>query len=283
MIKFTQDFKSGGSDIFLKCCSGIEDFYAHLLGVHTTKVANYPKLVTMRENPYQILGEFFKFIHAQYVGKFQELTGGYIESINQKNYLVAALCGRSIIESTATLRYYNKECNKKIKASVSNQKSEKEEIDLKMINEMLNILEQHMRGSRFDWSKFFTSDKKTFVHELVEKAKAQDKNQEFPQSLPIARLLDSWAKDAPELHLFYDYFSDLVHPNFGSNLLVMGVNGDVPQIGGNTNKSVGKRILVESVMLLTPCIREASQQLAESVLLSCLGDPINPQNTSTLH
>ena len=55
MIKFTQDFKSGGSDIFLKCCSGIEDFYAHLLGVHTTKVANYPKLVTMRENPYQIL------------------------------------------------------------------------------------------------------------------------------------------------------------------------------------------------------------------------------------
>jgi len=274
MIKFSQEFKLGGSDIFLNCCTGIEDFYSLLSGIHTSKVVNYPMLVTMTENPYQVLGDFFKFIHAQYVGKFQELTKGYIESINQKNYLVAALCGRSIIESTATLRYYNKECKRKIRFSAENHRPDNDEFDLKMINSVLQILEQHMRGSRFDWSKFFTSDKKTFVHELVEKAKSQNKSQEFPESLPIIRLLESWSKDAPELRLFYDFFSDLVHPNFGSNLLLMGVSENTTQIGGDTNKSIGKKICAESVMLLTPCIKEASLQLGESVLLSCLGDPL---------
>ena len=150
MSRFSNDFKFGGSEIFLTCCSGIENFYQHLSTIHSSKVIDYPMLVNMGQNPYQVLGNFFKFIHAQYVSKFQELTYGYIEAINHKNYLVSALCGRSIIESTATLRYYNKECMKKIKASNQHQETDGE-FDLKMINGVFGLIQQHMRGSRFDW------------------------------------------------------------------------------------------------------------------------------------
>lgn len=270
-MKFNNSFKLGGTDIFLRCCSGIEDFAELVHQTHFSKTVIHPNINELEANPYIVVGHFFKFIHSQYIAKYQELVKGYIDSINNKNYLITALCGRAVIESTATLRYYNKECNKKIK-NLSSTDSDK--FDPKVMADLFMILNQHMRGSRFHWEKFFTSDKKTFVQDLIEKAKAKDKNTEFTEALPMPRILDSWASDMPELRLFYDFFCDLVHPNVGSNLLLMGVENGQIEIGGDSNKAVGKKICAESVMLLTPCVKEASLQLAESVLLSSLGDHI---------
>lgn len=276
MSKFSADFKQSGTNIFKECCDGVEKFHAHVASIHSSKLVDCPTENSFKghDNPYNILGDFFKFIHAQYIAKYQELTSAFIESINSKNYLVAALCGRSIIEATATLRWYNQKILKEVEINGQLDSNSERFGDKEFIDAALNIINEHMKGSRFDWSKFFTSDKKTFVNELIEKAKSKEKQVEYPQSLPISRLLDSWSKDMPELHLFYDFYSDLVHPNLGSNLLLMGVSNNTTQIGETSNKSVGKKICSEAVIFLAPCLKEAAWQLARSVMLSSLGDSV---------
>ena len=67
----------------------------------------WPELNIHSDNPYKEVGKFFKFLYCQYVEKYRELLKIFIISINEKNYLVTGLCGRSIVENTATLRYYN--------------------------------------------------------------------------------------------------------------------------------------------------------------------------------
>jgi hypothetical protein len=273
-MKFSDDFNNDKNSILNECCLGIENVINHLEIKHIEKVTNMPSKYLPNQNPYEFLGNFFKFIHSEYIGKYYQLIYGFINSINEKNYLIAALCGRSIIESTATLRYYNKECIKKI--TILSEKEMKGEsiYDQKFIETIIEIINQHMHGSRFDWMKFFTTDKKTFAEKLIEEAKA--KNKDYVESLPIARLLDSWNKDMPELRFYYDFFSDLVHPNLGSNLLLMDLNNNTASIGGNSEKLIGKNIAIQSVLLLTPCIKEATTQLANSVMLSALGNPLNP-------
>lgn len=284
MLKFSTSFKHGGTDIFKQCCEGIEKFQAHVASIHCSKLIDCPTNESFKShnNPYVFLGDFFKFIHAQYIAKYQELTSAFIDAINSQNYLVAALCGRSIIEATATLRWYNKKILKELEKNEHSESDSERGNDKEFIDTTLTIINEHMKGSRFDWSKFFTSDKKTFVKDLLEKAKSKEKQVEYPESLPISRLLDSWSKDMPELHLFYDFYSDLVHPNLGSNLLLMGVSNNTTQIGESSNKSVGKKICSEAVIFLAPCLKEASWQLARSVMLSSLGDEVTDRQ-NTIH
>ena len=140
-----------------------------------------------------------------------------------------------------------------------------------------------MKGSRFDWSNFFISDKKTFIRNLVKEQRDQkggSKRKLEHEAIPISRCLDSWFEEEPELISFaYNFFSDFVHPNLGSNLLLMGVSNDSLETGENSNKAIGKSICKEAIEILTPCLRTTFEQLANSVLLATLGDTIEKEAT----
>ena len=287
-MTFSSDFRSGGGEILQTCCEGLEAFYTQLSKVHRAdaelSVENLYLFAMDKRHPYEVLGEFFRFIHVTYLEKYKELLGAFIDSINQRQFLVTALTGRSLIESTATLRFYNHTILSKAEGASLPEPSE---VDVEFFQEAYDLAIRHMRGSRFDWAAFFTSDKKTFIGKLVEVEKkrisgnkGKKESLDFIESLPISKCLDAWFKDDPELvALSYNFYCDLVHPNLGSNLLLTGVSEGVVQVGSSSNRAVGKSIAREAVTLLTPCIREASKQLANSVLLSCLGDRVNTGRT----
>lgn len=288
-IKFSTDFKAGGKDLLIRCCDGIEGFYKYLdvtkfdtaeLSIEAIYDVNQSK-----EHPYQYVGNFFKFIHASYIEKYRELIGDFISSINSKHYLTAALCGRSLIESTATLRYYNNAVMKKVRIS---SKKEIEGIDIEFLHDVLSLASKHMHGSNMNWADFFTTDKKTFIRELVDKEKRRlkkepPKKEDFIKSYPIGKFLDSWFDDDPELvALAYNFYSEIVHPNLGSNLLLIGILNGKVQVGRDSNRAAGKSICKEAVTFLAPCLKEAANQLAQSTLISSLGNQVDPPH-KTLH
>ena len=284
--RFSEEFRRGGSEILIKCCDGIESF-CH--GIEETNINSAeividslyrPDLVEFADkHPYQVLGNFFKFIHVTYVEKYRDLIGDFIDASNSKRYLTVALCGRSLIEATASLRFYNNAVMKKVRIST---KKDLDGIDFEFLRDALDLATKHMHGSKLNWGDFFTSDKKTFVAKLVEKEKIRlrkepPKKEDYVQSLPVAKFLDSWFDEDPELvALAYNFYSELVHPNLGSNLLLTGVAEGRVQVGRESNRSVGKTICREAVTFLAPILKEASRQLAQSIMLSSLGNRIDP-------
>jgi hypothetical protein len=282
--RFSDDFRRGGTDILIQCCDGIEIFFQ---GMEDTKINSAEILVeslyrlnsvdSTQNNPYQVLGNFFKFIHVTYIEKYRDLLGDFIDATNSKRYLSVALCGRSIIEATASLRFYNNAVMKKVRIS---SKKDLEGIDPQFLRDALNLATTHMHGSKMNWGEFFTSDKKTFVESLVEKEKMRlrkdpPKREDYIQSLPVYKFLDSWFDEDPELiALAYNFYSELVHPNLGSNLLLTGVAQGKVQVGRESNRSIGKTICREAVTFIAPILKEASRQLVESLILSSLGNPI---------
>ena len=284
MIKFNSNFRNSGGDSVSKCCTWIEDFSFTLsetvISDAEISVSEMYLFNTQDKNPHKLLGQFFKFIHVTYKQKFAELTDEFIDSINNKHFLTSALVGRSIIEATATLRFYNQKLIKKIHTR-ANKPNESWEAEVDLINESLELAMQHMKGTNFDWEQFFTSDKKTFVDSLVEKEKARLRKEKpvkpnYIKSQPVGKYLDNWFDDEPELVSFaYNFFSELVHPNLGSNLLLTGVSKDKLQIGINSNRAVGKTISHHAVLTLVPVIKEASKQLADSIFIAGAFDPID--------
>ena len=280
--RFSEDIRRGGDPLLIKSCDGIEQFLQHLDNTTLVNaeliIASIYNPTASYENPYQFLGNFFKFIHVNYVEKYRELICEIIEASNSRRYLSVALCGRSVIEATASLRFYNLTILKKARIS---GKKDLEGIDKQFVQDAFDLAIKHLNGSKMDWGLFFTSDKKTFVSSLVEREKRRLKKEpstkvNYIESYPIYKFLDAWFDDEPELvALAYNFYSELEHPNLGSNLLLMGIDEGKIQIGKNSNRSIGKSICKESIKFLAPVVREASLQLANSILLSSLGDEID--------
>ena len=273
--KFNKKIKNG-SETLINCCEGIEEFLEMLRCTEFEKNVYFPSLDHKYDNPFSLMGHFFKFTHAQYISKYIELLTGFIESANNRNYLLSSMCGRGIIECTATWRYFNnKSLNINRKYVEKHENREEDFLDKDNFIEIMDLINSHMRGSRFDWGKFFTSSKKDFINNMLNDIKNGVENKDIKKSASITKYLKSWDEDFPELRVIYDFFSDLIHPNFGSNLLLTGIDGNKIQVGEKSNKAVGKNITKESIMLLTPCIREASIQVTSSILLASLGDKID--------
>ena len=285
-MKFNREFMDNNDPLLIECCKGIENFYE---GLNNQRIDSAEMSSSMLvppilegEHPYRVLGNLHNFVHSTYIEKFYELLGSFIASINSASYVTSALCGRSIIESVSTLRYYNKIIFKKGR----NESPDKfTGIDLKYMKETWDISIQHIKGSNFDWQEFYSSDRKKFIENLVEKEKRRlrkepPKKENYIKSLNIGKFLDSWFDDDPELvSLAYNFFSELVHPNMGSNLLLNGISGEKIIVGSKSNRAAGKSISREAVKFLSPCLRECSIQLAHSYMLSCLGQKLKDSET----
>lgn len=282
-IQFSKHLRGEKEDLQSRCVKGIEELYALISNFEKRDVTAFEPGFCEDKDPHKMLGEYFRFIHAQYLAKLEELIRNLVLSANAGNYLVFSLCGRSIIEATAYLRYYNRLCIDQIEKSAEHEKMANKAAYCSAMNALQKIADVHMRGGQFDWLLFFTSDKKTVLGNLIaaHKARIEKKpkvqpTQENPLSIPIGRALDSWAAEEGYICLAYDFFSEMVHPNLGSNMLLMGIDHGKLTIGGNTKKSLGLKLCIEGIQILTPCLREASRQLADSTLLAALGEPIIP-------
>ena len=75
---------------------------------HLTKMAKAMETpFDMRpQDPRRVHNMYVKNLVTCYASKGSELSQGVLDAIDRSNYLIYAVCGRSLLETTATLRYY---------------------------------------------------------------------------------------------------------------------------------------------------------------------------------
>ncbi len=76
-----------------------------------------------------------------YVSKFSDLSHGLLSALEKENYLIYALSGRALIETTATLRYYIVDKYKPL--------LDKGTLTADDMKELISIDDKHLRGTRF--------------------------------------------------------------------------------------------------------------------------------------
>ena len=61
---------------------------------------------TPQQDPRLVHNMYVRNLVASYASRFSELSNGVLTALKGGDFLVYALCGRALIETTATLRYY---------------------------------------------------------------------------------------------------------------------------------------------------------------------------------
>lgn len=183
-----------------------------------------------------------------YVAKFAQLTEAICESIDNDRYLIYALAGRSLIESTATLRYYTLFQYKPLL-----DKGLQTSADMKAL---IEIDDRHLRGSRFDWDAFFSKRYVQLIDDAVKTLRNKKKNQKYiakgiiVEQVNILTCIEKWAEVTPEALIAYSLFCDLVHPNIGSSFLVSSTNDSGLYFTPAKGESVGAAIFEQTFPLL---------------------------------
>lgn len=122
------------------------------------------------------------------------LINSMINSLNQDNHLVFALCSRSLLEHAGTIAYIYKKTENTIN-KLKNQS------DYQKIQDILNIQKNNQKKV-FYGTRFFKDDylkKAIHTEELIK---------------------DYLEKKFPNAGQIYGFLCDFVHPNYGSNLFV---------------------------------------------------------------
>jgi hypothetical protein len=101
-------------------------------------------------DPRKLHNLYARCLLASYFSKFSELSSSLLVSIESNNYIIYALCARSLIEITAALRYYVLEKYKPLFDSGN--------FDHQKILDLIKLDDQHLRGGRFDWESFLSGN-----------------------------------------------------------------------------------------------------------------------------
>lgn len=196
----------------------------------------------------ELFNDYLDLIWGAYTQKISLITSGLISSINNKDFLSYALLGRSLIEHTAVIRYYHNLIVKNIQESV--KRGAVSEVEIK---KLIEILDKHIRGHRFDWDTYFKGD--------FEKLTKEYKIEDYKSQVNVKTCLDKWVEEQPEIKVLYDLFCDLVHPNIGSTFLVMkGGNGSII-FGGNEGHSIGIDVFYHTFVGLAATIKKFSEYI----------------------
>jgi hypothetical protein len=230
--------------------------------VETATQFTHDSLQQVRWNPHpNNVIEFFnnltEMIWAAYVSKSSLLLQGLIEAVNSKNFMIYSLIARSLIEHTAILRYYlREEIGPRLKVPV-----ERGTVTAKEIHELCEILYKHLKGGSFDWISFFTGDIKTLIQEAQTSVRKLQLPESIPKQVRVGDCISGWQKEQPEIKVLYSCLCDLVHPNMGTNLLVMKKWPDCLGFGGTNGEPLGIEVFKATILGVTPIIHEIDKQL----------------------
>jgi hypothetical protein len=92
-----------------------------------------------------------------YVSKVADLSDGILHAAQSSNFLLYALSGRALIETTASLRWHMLTQYKPL--------FDKGISDLQGMQRLIDIDDRHLRGTRFNWESFLRKDYAKVVEE----------------------------------------------------------------------------------------------------------------------
>ena len=246
MLEFPDYIRSGASEQCAKGMSGIEKFHAHCTKVHAQNPAAIDPRALQTLPPDECAHAYLQFIFAIYSAKFIELTASLIQSTIDGRFLIFGFCGRGLIETTATLRYYNQKLTTIIKRA-----SDRDALLPEEYAQIIRLLDDHARAGRFDWSFLWSEGRSAMTKRILAERpgskKSDGKKQSNPVQINATTMVDAWSKDEPGVALIYHYFCDLVHPNMGSNLLMMGEDKRGLIVAADVTKTVGTVLVIEGI------------------------------------
>lgn len=202
-------------------------------------------------DPHRLYDYYLDALLAVYFNKYHTLCASLIQALNAQNYLMYGLIGRAMIEHTAILRYY---VTSKM-LPLAELALEDGKITEAEVEEIIPWIEKHLTGQRFNWSEFLAD----YFGDLDHMSKA---NSEASQ-VNILTCLEKWIKDNPNIGPLYGLFSDLVHPNLGSTLLISRVVDKSTGIGGNQGEAIGLEIVQRTLPELLSIFQEVQEQLTQ--------------------
>jgi len=173
----------------------------------------YPSPFPTTKDPPAFYNRYIGFAVALYLGKFRQLYEAVADSVEKEQYLVYAAAGRAIIENAATFRYYSLHEDLVALADAWGTPA----MSANLLETATSTLDKLVRGNRFTWDAFV-------ARRFDELSNVADGD--TPSQVNVATCLKKWYKDSPPLHGLYDLFCDLVHPNLGSNLLILRVGSE---------------------------------------------------------
>jgi hypothetical protein len=162
------------------------------------------------------------------------------------NFLLAVVCGRNIFEEVLHFSYFLKRLATKVKYLDEITKHEVNKLNKgrrigvdfseKTINkffEMWTSLDKSVHGSDFDWKEFY--------EELADRYRSEDIRNEIkqiraetPRKTHIGKLIEDFEKKTKvRASFYYSLFSEMVHPNGGSNKLVVSTRKKIDALRGD--------------------------------------------------
>jgi hypothetical protein len=195
----------------------------------------------------KLLNQHIELLWGCYIAKLACLTRNVILAVNQEDFLIYGMLGRSIIENAAVFRFYDmKELFPRIQGCV-----EKGHVTRKEVSELIEIMDKHLRGGQFEWNLFHDGN----FEKLIEREKWPIKQ------VRVGDCIKEWSKEFSMVGIYYDLFCDLVHPNLGSNLLLARVWSGGGGYGGARGYFHGFDIFQETFKMLSDISKEFAHQV----------------------
>lgn len=167
-----------------------------------------------------------RLVYAMAWAKTSYYKRGVITSINDGNLLVSAQCLRAMVELSAMLRMTAVQVTPIVEKS-----AERGHFSMDEAHELMRHMSLLLHGGRFDWETYFL---KGPLAAMDSNAKMSSKNM-----LSVGNCIKHWSRTDKSVGFIYDFLCDLVHPNKGSNLLMLEADGDVTRFGLEGTGSAG--------------------------------------------
>ncbi len=206
----------------------------------------------VEKDAHHLYDHYLDAILTVYFNKYYLLCKSLIQALNEENYLLYGLIGRSLIEHTAILRYYvTSKMFPLVEIALEDGKVTSEEVET-----IIPWLEKHLVGNRFNWAEFLAD----YFDELDNlKPGSILKNSQ----VNVITCLQQWIKEDDSINDLYELFCDLVHPNLGSTLLISNVVDNQICIGGNSGEAIALEIVNRTFHKLFAIFREVSHQFKQ--------------------
>ena len=180
-----------------------------------------------------------------YVSKFSDLSTSILHAVEHDDFLTYALCGRALIEATATLRYYVLYQYKPL--------LDKDSLDACAFKKLIEIDDRHLRGGRFDWESFLFRRYSKLKADAIQHLKDKTDKKKKPivsEQVNVLTCIEKWSAETPEVLIAYNLFCDLVHPNVGSTFLIASTFEDNLYFSKFRGEPVGRQIFAQSFPIL---------------------------------
>lgn len=203
------------------------------------------------QDPRRLHNMYARNLITCYVSKFSDLSHGILEGVERSNFLVYALCGRALIETTATLWYYVHQEYKPL--------LDKGQFGPEEMRTLLEIDDRHLRGTRFDWESFLFRNYSKLRENVTAHLDAKRKKKKTPPvaqesiirpQINVLTCVERWAAESAGVLIAYNLFCDLVHPNIGSNFLVASTSPEGLFFSRFRGEPVGRQIFEQSLPIL---------------------------------